>query len=175
LIKALSETAGRIAHDTPEISEEIAGGFRALWDRIKAAIEAAHDERLRPALGEFSWWLASKLPATWTLPELVRLLDSGVQVDPEFLVLPRLAELAPENADLTLRALERMVPTSDDEWAFRSREEDVRSILRVALRSNDQALRARAEALINRFGRLGMFGLGALLTEGGAVAEAPEG
>lgn len=172
LLKDLVETAGRIAHDTPEISHEIDDAFRALWDRISAAIEAARDPELAPALGGFSWWFASKLSADWTLSELVRLLDARVKVDPEFLVLSRLAELAPQNEDLTIRALEKMVPTTDDEWAFRSREQDVRTIVRVALASADGLRRDRGRALINRFGRLGMFGLGSLLTETGQTEPA---
>ena len=174
LVKELVETAGRIAHDTPEIPPDIADAFRALWARITAAIDDAQNAELQTALGEFSWWLASKLPTEWTLPELVRLLDADVAVDPEFLILPRLAELASENEELTLRALEKLVPTSDDEWAFRSHEKDVREILRVALGSNDELRRERARTLINRFGRVGLFGLGSLLTDTGASAQAAE-
>jgi hypothetical protein len=174
LLKELVQIAGRIAHDSEQIAPEIADLFRGLWERINAAVDAANDAVLRAALGEFSWWFASKLPAEWTLPELVRLLDTGVSVDPEFLVLPRLAELAAGYEELTLRALEKMVPKSDHDWAFRSREDDVREVLRVALASDDGLRRERAGLLINRFGRLGMVGLGSLLTNPGTGA-APEG
>ena len=70
---------------------------------------------------------------------------------------------AGEDEERTLQALEKMVPRADEEWAFRSHEEDLRKILRLELESTDRGHHQRARALVDRFGRLGMIGLGGLL------------
>lgn len=163
LIKAIAEEAGRVVHNTTDLDAQIAEAFHALWDRFRQAAEESGSASVRAALAGFSWWFASSLSAEWTLPELVRLLEAGVTVDPAFLVLPKLAEVAPSNPGLAMRALEQMAPSTDDEWTFRAREKDVREVLEVALDSDDTTLAVRAEALVNRFGRLGMLGLGSLL------------
>ncbi len=41
-------------------------------------------------------------------------------VEPEFLVLPRVAKAASGNPGLALHALEKVAPSSYDEWTFRS-------------------------------------------------------
>lgn len=167
LLRALVKGAGRVAHDSGELPDPLPEAFHALWGQIREAIEASGDPNLRTVLEEFSWWFASKLPWSWTLPELINLLDSGVRVSPEFLVLPRLAEVATDNEDAVLRALEKMVPRSDDEWAFRAHESDIRETLRIALASDDIVTRGRAKALIDRLGRLGMLELGSLISRTG--------
>jgi hypothetical protein len=77
-----------------------------------------------------------------------------------------LAEVAPIDQDRALRVLEKMVPRTDDEWAFRAHESDVREILRIGLASPEAAISERARVLVNRFGRFGMIGLGTLLDAG---------
>jgi hypothetical protein len=166
LLRELVKGAGRLAHDSGDLNADLMAGFHALWSRIRARIDDGGELALRAALEEFSWWFASNLPASWTLPELIDLLDRGVRVGPEFLVLPRLAEVAPGDQDRALRVLEKMVPRTDDEWAFRAHESDAREILRIGLASPEAAISERARVLVNRFGRLGMIGLGTLLDAG---------
>jgi hypothetical protein len=170
LLRELVKGSGRLAHDSGDLNTDLMAGFHALWSRIRAWIDAGGELALRAALEEFSWWFASKLPASWTLPELIDLLDLGVRVGPEFLVLPRLAEVAPGDQDRALRALEKMVPRTDEEWAFRAHESDAREILRIGLASPEAAISERARVLVNRFGRLGMVGLGTLLDAGDVSA-----
>jgi hypothetical protein len=162
LLRQLAEEAGRLIHGDKEIEPALADAFQRLWTWIRAAAEAS-DPPAKEALAAFSWWLASPLSPEWTLSELASLLDAGVQVEPEFLVLPRLAELATEDEERVLYVLERMTPQSDDEWAFRSHEDDLRKILEVELKSADAGRRERAVILIDRYGQLGMVKLGALL------------
>lgn len=169
LLEALVEEAGQIAKNSGELDSAIDEAFRALWGRIRAAADGSGDTALRESLGKFSWWFASKLHEAWALPELVDLLESGVHVSPEFLVLPRLAELVAQDVERVLHVLEKMAPRTDNEWAFRAHEEQVREILRVSLASGDPIIRERARALVNRLGRLGMLGLGSLLPQTGSA------
>lgn len=171
LLKAIVEQAGRIAGNSGELDEELDEAFRKLWGQITSSIEGSEDPSLRDALGEFSWWFASSLRTAWTLPELVRLLDQHVRVDPEFLVVPRLVKAAEDDLELSIRALEKMLPTSDDEWTFRVHEKDISEVLRLGLESGDSMLATRARALIDRFGRLGLLGLGSLLMPPEPTAE----
>lgn len=172
LTKAIAEEARRLAHRTPEIEDAIDQGFQRLWARIRTEAEDAPRGPLRDALGEFAWWFASSLRSTWTLPELVRLLGLHVVVDPEFLVLPRLAELAPTEPSQTIQALWLMTPPSDDEWAFRTYDDEIGKVLAIGIASDDELLRERSRSLVDRFVRLGLRGLKRLVAAPAPEAEA---
>ena len=101
--------------------------------------------------------------------ELVRLLETGVAVDPVFLIIPRLGEVAATNPTLATRALDHMVPSGDDPWRIRIHEDEIREVLRAGLATGDALTAARAESLVHRFGRLGLLGLGSLLGHSDSV------
>jgi hypothetical protein len=167
LLKAIVEEAGQIARSSGELDESIAASFRELWGKLRTPGEAS--AALRNALGGFAWWFASTLDPAWTLVELVRLLESGVAVDPVFLVFPRLSEVAGRNPTLATRALNHLVPSGDDRWRIRIHEDEIREVLRAGLAADDALTSARAESLVHRFGRFGLLGLGSLLGHSDSV------
>jgi hypothetical protein len=56
-----------------------------------------------------------------------------------------------------------MAPKSDEEWTFRVHQKDVAAVLRLGLIAGDDMVRARAVALVHRYGRVGLVELGDLL------------
>lgn len=169
LVRAIVENSGRILQRASEIPGDVAASLQALWRRIRETADRRDDPAIRLALAPFGWWFTSPLPAEWTLPEVLRVLDGGAAIDPAFLVLERLGQVADEFPDLALRALEQIVAREEQGWTLRTHEVDIRRVLEAALRADDPMLRTRAEALTHRLGRLGLQGLRSLLAGDASV------
>ncbi len=169
LVGSIVENCGRIVHGAPELAPEVEGSIENVWHRIRRQIEARNDPTLGAALAPFGWWFASALSPGWTLPELLRVLEVGAHIDPEFLVLERLALIAQDHREAALTAVERIASATQEGWVLRTHEDDIRSILAAALGSDDGLVRARAEALANRLGRHGLQGLRSLFEAGPVV------
>lgn len=166
LVSQVVEEAGRMVNRSGDVPPKIAAAFRELWFDIRRVAEETDPEVAKASLGGFAWWFDSSLPADWTLRELVDLLGRGVRIDPEFAVFGRLAAAAEAQPALALQALEGVSGQVAQGWVLRAHEREISAVLEACLRSGDEALRARAEVLIDRLGRAGLLGLGALLTKG---------
>ena len=164
LIAALVEAAGRIAHNSGPLDHEVDEAFRSLWLRIRAVVQARNNAAERASLGFFSWWFASSLRSEWTLPEINELLGRKTALEADFLVLPRLAELASDRISEVLLALGRLLPASDQSWAIRAHEGELEKILRLGIEAPSIVDQERARAIVNRLGMLGMFRLRNLLS-----------
>lgn len=165
------EEAGRLIGRTEakDISPDLANAYRELWTFILEATANLEGDDLRKALAPFAWWFDSELPGEWTLPELLRLLEIGIPPDPDFAVFRRLPSLARDHPEETLRVVEALAETGDESWTLRVHENEIRSVLEVSIRSNDDLVRARAEAIVHRLGRLGLGGLASLLPARGGT------
>ena len=163
LIETVVAASGRVIHNASEYSDEAAISLQALWLRISGVVTKRNDPAARQALAPFGWWFASSLPPYWTLPELISILAGGSGVDPQFLVLEKLATVGDSYPELSLRALESIVGREEQGWTLRTHEKDIRTVLTAALALEDEMLRARAEQLTHRLGRLGLQSLASLL------------
>lgn len=164
LVSAVVENIGRILHHASALEPGMAESFYRLWELVRGAVEQREDPTVGGAMAPFGWWFASPLPPEWTLPELIWALEKAGKIDPDFLVLERLAEVSAAQPALALQALQAIVETSKQGWELRAQEGKLRGILSSALAAEDATLHVQAEALTNRLGRLGLHGLRSLLS-----------
>lgn len=162
LVSSVVDRIGHAIYQVGAVDQSLSDSFRTLWFFIRETLEARGTQELA-ALGPFGWWFASRLPAEWTLAELAWVAGQGGQVQPTFIVVPRLAEVAELFPDMTLEVLEVIVGRTQEPWELRATEDDLRRILAPALASDEPLVSARARALTNRLGRLGLHGLRALV------------
>jgi hypothetical protein len=164
------EEAGRLIGrtDAKDVSPELADAYRDLWSFILEATGNLEGEDLKESLAPFAWWFDSELPGDWTLHELLGLLERGVTPNPDFAVFRRLPVHAADHPEETLRVIERLADEGDRRWTLRVHEGAIRQVLEVSINANDELVRARAEAVVHRLGRLGLGGLAGLLRPAGA-------
>lgn len=60
--------------------------------------------------------------------------------------------------------IERLAGEGGERWTLQVHEGEIRQVLEVSIHSADDLIRARAEAIVHRLGRLGLRGLASLLT-----------
>lgn len=165
LAAEVTEEAGRLIGRTEaeHISPQLAIAYHDLWTFVLQATSNLEGEDLRTALAPFAWWFDSDLPAEWTLPELLGLLERGITPDPDFTVFRRLPSFAPEHPQEALRVIEILAEGNDEDWAIRVHEGEIRQVLQASINSEDDLLSARAVAVVHRLGRFGLGGLAGLL------------
>jgi len=159
------EEAGRLIGRTEakDVSPELAGAYRDLWTFVLGATAVLEGDDLKKALAPFAWWFDSELPGEWTLPGLLRLLERGIKPDPDFSVFRRLPSFAADHPEETLRVVELLADGRGERWTVQVHEGEIRQVLEVSIHSADDLIRARAEAVVHRLGRMGLGGLASLL------------
>jgi hypothetical protein len=148
-----------LAEDQPE-------RLRELWRRRFEAF-AANTESGREEVGEFGWWFASsgKLPDDWLIEGLLRLLEAGVAVEADHLVLERLADLAPANPFEAVRAARLMVKLKPEAHFMLTTNEHLRRIVSAALIADNGKARSEATDLMNELAAKGYRGMDDLAAE----------
>jgi len=164
LVAEVVETAGHLIHATgaDDVTDALATAFQELWTLVLEEASNLDDEGRSRALAPFAWWFASPLPAGWTLPELLRLLEREVIPDHDFLILDRLAEVSATFPAETVRVIEILANRGDDQWTLRTQEEDVKRVLAASVDAEDALQRQRVQALVHRLVRLGLRGVASL-------------
>jgi hypothetical protein len=119
-----------------------------LWD-YRLAHGLRHVNASREELGGFGWWFASKkFPEEWSVRQLVTVVERFRNINPDFAVVERLAELAPSYPYEAVRCLGITFEEDRDGWAIHGWAENPQTIIREALRGNEQS-RAEAERVVN--------------------------
>ena len=164
-MNALVAAAGRLAQrsnqDEP-LPEAIRTAFRDLWQVIRDTVRP-RGPKITTALSAFGWWVNGDLAPEWTVPELVSLMEVGVNPDPDFGVLAALPSTVDSQPELTMRALELIVASHGERWRFHAHEADIRAVLERLLREPPGELLERAVTMVHALGGLGMLKLGELL------------
>ena len=104
------ESIGRALQTDNTITAEIVERLRALWRvMVEDSETLSKVDRVR-ILRPFGWWFASKrLNEDWAMEQLAFVLsETEGRVDPEFQVLPRLAELSERYPLATISLLKQM-------------------------------------------------------------------
>jgi hypothetical protein len=165
------EEAGRLIGRTEakDVSPELAAAYRDLWTLVLEATANLEGDGLKNALAPFAWWFDSELSGEWTLPELLRLLERGIKPDPDFSIFRRLPSFAADHPKETLRVVELLADEGGERWTVQVHEGEIRQVLEVSIHSADGLIRARAEAVVHRLGRMGLGGLASLLKAPGGT------
>ena len=121
-----------------------------------AAAEADRD-RVLPELSQFGWWFSSEqLDNEWVLDQALRVLELGAPLDPDFVVMPRLADIAAEHPRKAVLVLRDLVDLEQDRWRLHAEREHIQRILGSARESDDPVAQAAAEEVVNRLAARGV-------------------
>lgn len=130
-----------------EVESEVRERLVRLWERRAEAARASGDTK---ELETFGWWFASgKLDETLAVRELLNTLRVTKRIDPDFLVLERLRDLAPRVPQEAVECLRHMVDGARESWELHAWREEMERSLRAVLRTNDEAAKKAAADLIN--------------------------
>jgi hypothetical protein len=100
-------------------------------------------------LGGFGWWFASKkFPDDWSIQQLVAVVETFHNINPDFAVVKRLAELAQAYPYEAVRCLGIIFEEDRDGWAIHGWAEGPQTIISEALKGNEQS-RAEADRVVN--------------------------
>lgn len=157
---------GRSLRNTAEaIPEQIQERLKALWAKH---IELAKRKPAGTAeeMKEFGWWFVSrKFDDDWSLRQLIEALRLAHRVEPDHLVVGRLADLSGAMPLLCVEALMLMVEGDEKGWAIQGWTNKPKEIIRTARASGNSAARKMAEELVNLLGSRRYFDFGELLKE----------
>ena len=160
--------------EAEDVSPELSTAYQELWAFVLEATANLEGQALEEALAPFAWWFGSELPGEWTLPELLRLMERGINPDPAYGVLRRLAALAAQQPEAALRVVELLAAKGDEGWRLQVHEGEIRQVLEVSINAEDELIGARVEAVVHRLGRSGLGGLASLLGASGRIPGADE-
>lgn len=133
-----------------DVSGERLERLRALWESRLAAATAAGGDAFRELRG-FAWWFGSgRFSDEWSLEKLFQLLEAGGSVDPDHLVIERLASLRETHLATVVRALAALIDVTDEPWFVLGSRDEILTILRAGLQSANNAARHAARAATNR-------------------------
>jgi hypothetical protein len=134
-----------------------------LWGYRFARASVAPVSEAQRELASFGWWLASKkFPDPWSVHQALAVLDKFRKLDPDFAVVERLAEVAPQYAFEAAHALGIIFEEDREGWSIHGWGENPQVILREALK-HDPRSRHEAERVVNLLVSRGHAGFRSLL------------
>ena len=144
---SLRDTEGDVP---PEILERI----RELWSwRLEEIRNAKDVATASEELSTFGWWFVSgKFDNVWAVTQLSLALRIAGKVQPDHLIVERLASLAPTLPQKTIECLRLLVEGDKEGWKISGWRDELRSIVGTVISGND--LRA-AEAAVDLVHYLG--------------------
>ncbi len=158
---------GQLIRDTPDLPTDVVERGQQLWDERLESVKAGSESERRE-LTAFGWWfLASNLPADWSVQQLIVTLKlTKGTVDLDSLVLERLASLASVYPEDAVEAV-RLIAGGDSEgWLLSASMDHLTSILAAAISSAQPEVVEAAIDLIHLLGARGFHQLRTLLPRG---------
>jgi hypothetical protein len=142
----------REAHES--LTPEIVQRFCELWDSLSSLLFDARRPDRRDILKAFgSWFGAPGLNADWAFDHLEAVLNGVGDVDPDYLVMESLSELAKRYPSRSVRLLRKLIARTKNKWAVLAGDESIRAILRAGLDAPES--REEAVALVHELGARG--------------------
>ncbi len=139
------------------IPAEILQRLQKLWaTRLEVVRAAGPSFPQKEELTAFGWWFASKkFPDGWSIDQVLEVLRIAGSIEPDHLVVERLAELSALMTAKAVECLALIVEGDKDGWAVLSWREHARNLLGGAIHSADQTARMRAINLVHYLGARG--------------------
>ncbi|HYN98980.1 MAG TPA: DUF255 domain-containing protein, partial [Actinomycetota bacterium] len=135
------------------LPRDVAMRIQALWERrMQQVTSSGEDAGFEKELSAIGWWFASgKLDTSWSIRQLMKVLDLGLTVEPASAVITRLKEMEASFADVKVRALSKILQREQDSVNLAAWTEDARAILNEAIGSADEDARKTALDLLSFF------------------------
>lgn len=134
------------------ISDDVIIRLQNLWMIRTSKLKDSMSRDKRPTEPvTFGWWFISgRFDQIWTLEHLKKAIELAGKVEPDYLVLERLSEIATEMPLLAIECLEQIVKGEKENLqSIRIHSEEVRAILSASINSNDYKASSIAKDLIN--------------------------
>jgi hypothetical protein len=152
-----SETSHAVAfvgqslyNDIKPISVDVVERFRGLWEQLAKIVPDTPSNKTE-RLKQFGWWFASEcFDVEWAFKQLITVLESTGEIEPDYLVMERLADLAAKYPARCLEVLYTLVNRNEQGWIFLGSEESARTVLHAALETEETKTDART--LIHKLG-----------------------
>jgi hypothetical protein len=150
---ALSFIGRSLKNQQGMLPRDVAMRIQALWERrLQEATATGDVGGYEKELSAIGWWFASaKLETSWSVKQLMRVLEQGLAVEPATAVVARLKELEPSFAGTKVKALAQILAREQDSVNLVAWTEDARAILNEAIGSADDSARATALDLMSFF------------------------
>lgn len=141
------ESVGRSLYGKDDVPSEILERLRVFWERLVEQVASGESDERTAMLQPFGWWFASGLfDDEWSFQQLTLVLQKAGGFELDSFVMVRLAELAEEEPELCLGALETLFALNNNfsrevlqfDW-----EGAAQVILQRALRNERTAERSR--------------------------------
>lgn len=160
------EFMGQILRDTStaDLRPEHCERARALWEhRLAAATNAPPAER-RAELEPFGYWFAAdRCDPDWMLQQLIATVALTGSIEPDSVVMARLAQLAAAQPVEATAAVDLLTENPRERWFVDASLEEIEAILRAGLA--DPRSRGQAAKVTNRLVAEGHRGLASLLAK----------
>jgi hypothetical protein len=156
--RSLSNTEGDVPHD-------ILGRLQELWhQRLELARGSPQPKDHKNELAAFGWWFASgKFDDKWAIAQLKEVVSVVRKIDPDHLVVERLAKIAAEMPADAVECLRLIVDSEDERWGIYSWRDDARIILSTAIAGTNEEAKTAAIDLIHHLGAKGYSDFRAIL------------
>jgi hypothetical protein len=158
LRKSVITTIGISLHNASgSVAPEIVQRLQKLWlnrfDTVRASgLVPSQTEEIK----DFGWWFGSKkLPDLWGIDQVFEVLRVVGSIEPDHLVVERLADLAVSMPAKAVKCLAMIIEGDNDGWGVLSWRDHARALIGAAIHSDDQAARTTAVELIHHLGRRG--------------------
>lgn len=172
--RAIDFVGRSLAHEQT-LPEEVIERFKRLWQRLVEGAEPAPvggPERLRlAAFG--SWFTSCQFDPAWAIAALDNTLRLAERVDNSYFVIESLVALAPRFPNEVLRCLRAIIHSDKDGWEISGTQDEVRSILSVALSHSEERVRTEATSTVHDLGARGFFSFRDLLQNSGSDPSNP--
>ncbi|WMW22750.1 hypothetical protein RE476_02710 [Methanolobus mangrovi] len=162
------EFIGRNLYNSKEsIDSEILKRLKKLWETRINAIRATKKDNINTELVSFGWWFVSaKFDDDWAISQLEDLIElTNGKIDPDHLVIERLAELSKTMPLFTVKCLAQIFESDKNKWRIHSFVDHMRIIIGTALKSTDDVAYKTAAEFVDRLLASGYLDFRDLLTE----------
>jgi hypothetical protein len=142
-----------LQNESKPVPDEVVERFRGLWEQLSSHVLAGSSERTQ-LLKPFGWWFASgRFDAEWAFEQLGRVIETSGGIEPDFMVMERLADVVGEYPGRCLNVLRALARRDERGWNLLGWKDSARTILQAALEA--EATKTDAKALIHELGARG--------------------
>lgn len=126
-----------------------------MWE-IRRVSATSGTEGQAKELVDFGWWFASRwFDDVWALNETKAVLNSAKWIEPDHLVVERLATLASAHGEVVAACIEDMIEGATKGWEIIGWRDSLRTGLSAVLASDDPAAQRAGRAAVNRLAARG--------------------
>lgn len=146
-----------------KVAPEIINRLKALWNhRMEVAVGKPIASSLE--ISQFGWWFISEqIDDLWSITQLIEVLKLTGEIEPDHLVIERLAVLSKTMSKDSLEALSLMIEGDREGWRIYGWREQARSIITDTLQDKAITTQEAARALVNKLCAHGFLDYGDLL------------